>query len=106
MKLNYLKAKKIVKALHIVAVPLLFLFIVLRNYEPPLNSVAWIVGFGGVILVSAISFPISWKHLRCPKCTHVISAFFKEGSDMVCPTCRQPLKLDENGDLAIREDWE
>ena len=103
MNLNYKKAKKIVKTLHILAAPLLILFIVFRDVQPLL---AWTVGFGGVILTSVISFPISWKYLRCPKCTHVISAFFKEGSDMVCPTCRQPLKLDENGDLAIREDWE
>ena len=105
MNLNYKKAKKIVKTLHILAVPLLILFIALRN-DPSLNLLAWTVGFGGVILTSVISFPISWKYLRCPKCTHVISAFFKEGSDMVCPTCRQPLKLDENGNLQTREDWE
>ena len=109
MKLNYVKARKIVRILHIAAVPLLILFIIMRNMEDPSRSqtlIAWIVGFGGVILVSIISFPISWKYLRCPKCTHMIPAFYKEGRDFVCPTCRQGLKLDADGNLQIREDWE
>ncbi len=95
MKMNFLKARKISQVMNYISILGLILFIALRLSNP---TVAW-VAFGVVMVLGVAVFPLNWKYLRCPSCTHVIPSY--QFRSMTCPICSAKLGIDENGNLKV-----
>lgn len=96
--MSFYKAEKIVKCIHMSCMGFLVGFLMLRNTH---TTAAWVC-FGLVIILCGVCFPISWKHMRCPYCTHVIPAFRRDAG--VCNTCGKPLTVGSDGRLMVVEE--
>jgi len=91
--MSFKQAEKVAKIIQVAAVLPLIGFLVYRYTQP---VVGWVC-FALVFVMCALSFPVSWKYMRCPYCDHVIPAFrtFKNQ----CNACNNDLTFDVNGYL-------
>lgn len=93
--MSFIKAERIAKCIHMSCLGLLVGFIMLKNTHP---VPAWIC-FGVMMVLCCVTFPISWKHMRCPYCTHVIPVFRRDAG--TCNACGKPLTLNDEGYLIV-----